>query len=105
MVAAELFRAVTLWNDSGYGDFSLHFIKNKEKQEVDFLIANNREPFLLVETKLTDTQPSKPLLTFQRALNIPAVQLINEGEGYRLMSNNKNKILIAPAYKWLANLP
>jgi predicted AAA+ superfamily ATPase len=105
MVAAELFRAVTLWNDSGYGDFSLHFIKNKEKQEVDFLIANSREPFLLVETRLTDTQPSKPLLTFQRALNIPAVQLINDGKGYRLMSNNKNKILIAPAYKWLPHLP
>ncbi len=105
MVAAELFRAVTLWNDSGYGDFSLHFIKNKEKQEVDFLIANNREPFLLVETKLTDTQPSKPLLTFQRALNIPAVQLINKGDGYRLISNDKNKILIAPAYKWLPHLP
>ena len=37
MIAAELYRAVTLWNDMGYGDFSLHFVKNKEKQEVDFL--------------------------------------------------------------------
>lgn len=105
MVAAELFRSVTLWNDSGYGDFSLHFIKNKEKQEVDFLIANNRVPFLLVETKLTDTQPSKPLLTFQRALNIPAVQLIKEGTSHRLISNDKNKILIAPACRWLSHLP
>ena len=47
MVAIELWRAVTLWNDMGYGDFSLHFIRNKEKEEVDFLITNSREPFLL----------------------------------------------------------
>jgi predicted AAA+ superfamily ATPase len=105
MVAAELFKAVTLWNDAGYGDFSLHFIKNKEKQEVDFLIANNREPFLLLETKLSDTEPSKPLLAFQRDLNIPAIQLVNEGKGYRLVSNKKNKTLVAPAYLWLPQLP
>jgi len=105
MVAMELYRAVTLWNDMGYGSFSLHFIKNKEKQEVDFLLANNREPFLLVEAKIADDQPSKPLLIFQRALNIPAVQLTNEGDSYKLLSNDRNKILIAPAYQWLSQLP
>ena len=48
MVALELWRGITSWNALGAGDFSLHFIKNKEQQEVDFLIANEREPFLLV---------------------------------------------------------
>lgn len=105
MVALELYRAVSLWNDIGYGDFSLHFIKNKEKQEVDFLLANNREPFLLIEAKMTDEQPSKSLLIFQRSLNIPAVQLISEGDGYRIVSNDKNKILIVPACQWLSQLP
>lgn len=105
MVAAELFRAVALWNDMGYGDFSLHFIRNKEQQEVDFLISNNREPFLLVEAKLTDTQPSKSLIYFQRTLKIPAVQLTGSGDGYQLLSNGDNKILIAPAYQWLSQLP
>ncbi len=105
MVAAELYRAVTLWNDMGCGDFSLHFVKNKEKQEVDFLIANSREPFLLVEAKMADEQPSKSLLIFQRALNVPAVQLTSEGDSYKLVSNEGNKILIAPAYQWLSQLP
>ena len=31
MVAIELYRAVSLWNDGGYGRFSLHFLKNKTK--------------------------------------------------------------------------
>ncbi|MBI4848368.1 MAG: ATP-binding protein [Nitrospirae bacterium] len=105
MVAMELYRAVTLWNDKGYGDFSLHFIKNKEKQEVDFLLANNREPLLLIEAKFSDEQPSKSLQIFQRALKVPAVQLINEGSSYKLLSNDRNKILIAPAYQWLSQLP
>jgi uncharacterized protein len=105
MVALELYRAVTLWNDMGYGNFSLHFIKNKEKQEVDFLLANDREPFLLIEAKMTDEQPSRSLQVFQRALNVPAVQLTNEGDSYRLISNDRNKILIAPACQWLSQLP
>lgn len=105
MVAAELWRAVTQWNDLGRGKFSLHFIKNKEKQEVDFLIANGGRPFLLVEAKISDEQPSPALRKFQTALNIPAVQLLMEHEGYKLTSNGGQNILIAPAYQWLSRLP
>ena len=105
MVALELWRAVTSWNDLGHGQFSLHFVKNKEKQEVDFLLANNRKPFLLVEAKLSESTPTSPLRKFQTALNVPAVQLNEEAEGYRLFSNNGQSILTAPAYQWLSQLP
>ena len=105
IVALELWRAVTSWNDMGYGSFSLHFIKNKEQQEVDFLIAKERKPFLLVEAKLTDTEASSALKKFQRALNIPAVQLLEESDGYRFFSNEGQSILVAPAYQWLSQLP
>jgi predicted AAA+ superfamily ATPase len=105
MIALELWRAVTNWNDLGHGQFSLHFVKNKEKQEVDFLIANNRKPFLLIEAKLSESTPTVPLRKFQSSLNIPAVQLNEEAEGYRLFSNNGQSILVAPAYQWLSQLP
>lgn len=105
MVALELWRAVTIWNDMGYGRFSLHFIKNKEQQEVDFLIADNHKPFLLVEAKLSETRPSLPLKKFQNALKVPAVQLIAEGDGYRLFDHNALPILVAPAWQWLSHLP
>jgi len=105
MVALELWRAVTSWNDMGYGSFSLHFIKNKEQQEVDFLIAKERKPFLLVEAKLSDMEASPALKKFQRALNIPAIQLIEESDGYRVFSNEGQSILVAPAYQWLSQLP
>ena len=105
MVALELWRAVNGWNDLGYGRFSLHFIKNKEQQEVDFLIANGRKPLLLVEAKLSDPAPAPALRKFQDALKIPAVQLIESAEGYRLFTNNGQSILVAPAYQWLSQLP
>ncbi|TAN44931.1 MAG: ATP-binding protein [Nitrospirae bacterium] len=105
MVAVELWRAVTVWNDIGYGSFSLHFVRNKEHQETDFLLADNGEPFLLIEAKLSDNKPSPALLKFQKALNIDAVQLTNEGETFRLISNGSRSVLVAPAYQWLARLP
>jgi predicted AAA+ superfamily ATPase len=105
MVALELYRAITLWNDVGYGRFSLHFIKNKEQQEVDFLITESNTPKLLIEVKVSETQPSPALLKFQRALNTPAVQLFNQDDGFRLLSNDHQKILVVPAWQWLATLP
>jgi len=105
MVAIELYRAVTSWNDIGYGNFALHYIKNKEKQEVDFLIANDNEPVLLIETKLSDTKPSTALIKFQNQLNIPAVQLISSGNSFKLFSNNQLSILVAPACLFFPNLP
>ncbi len=105
MVAQELYRAVTIWNDTGLGSFSLHFIKNKEQQEVDFLIADNHRPILLAEAKLSDTQPSLALIKFQNALDVPAVQLVNQADGFRKLRNGNQKILVAPACQWLAMLP
>lgn len=105
MVAQELYRAVTAWNDMGHGSFSLHFIKNKEQQEVDFLIANEGAPLLLVEAKFSDTEPSSTLRKFQRILERPAVQLVEEGESYRMIPNGDHYILVAPACQWLAGLP
>ncbi|MBU4387777.1 ATP-binding protein [Candidatus Dependentiae bacterium] len=105
MVAAELQRAVVLWNDLGYGRFSLHFIRDKEKREVDFLIAAEGAPFLLVEAKLGDAVPAKALRLFQEQLGLPAVQLTGGGDSYHLFTSGKHPLLIAPAAAWLSHLP
>jgi len=66
---------VSGWDALGDGELSLHFVRNKERQEVDFLVADGRKPVLLVEAKLGDDRPEKGLLAIQRALRVPAVQL------------------------------
>ena len=105
MVACDLWRAVTLWTDLGLGNFSLHFIKDKEKREVDFLIAKDGKPALLVETKLSEKQPAKALIAFQNMLGVPAVQLNDTGDSFQMIPNGQARILVAPAYHWLAELP
>ena len=105
MVAVELLRAVTMWNDRGDGPFGLHFVRNKEKQEVDFLVTEKRRPRLLVETKATDLAVDRTLLRFQDQLGVPAVQLTDEGATYRRVSHGHNGVLAAPAWMWLPRLP
>lgn len=105
MAAVELQRAVALWNDLGYGRFSLHFVRDKEKREVDFLIAENDEPFLLIEAKLNDAEPAKALRFFQGQLGVPAVQLTQRGDTFRLFNHDAKQLLVAPAAAWLSGLP
>ncbi len=105
MVALELCRAVSNWNEMGYGRFSLNFIRTKDQQEVDFILSDDGRPVLLVDARAQEHQPSAALMKFQSALNVPAVQLVQAAEGYRRVSNEGQSILIAPACQYLAGLP
>jgi uncharacterized protein len=105
MVALELHRAVGLWNDLGLGRFSLHFAKNKDQDEVDFVIADRHRPWLLVEAKRRDHQPSAALKKFQNQLRAHALQLTDEGDTFRRVPNGDQTILVAPAWMWLPRLP
>ena len=104
MVALELFRAVSTWNDLGRGSFELHFVRNRQGHEVDFLIVEKRRPLLLVEAKAADTQPAPALRTFQEKLGVPAVQLTAGGDTYRRFPNGSQEVLIAPVHMWVPRL-
>ena len=93
------------WNDLGLGNLALHYIRNREKEEVDFLISNNHNPLILIETKLSDDHASKSLIKFQRVLNIPAVQLVNRRHICKIISNDNLRIMIISADHWLSLLP
>lgn len=105
MVAEELLRAIYNWNEHGYGRFSLYYIRNKEKEEVDFVITKGEKPFLLIEAKFSEENISKALINFQRRLDIPAVQLVNKEGIFRYIKNEKNKILVITGHRWLSSLP
>lgn len=105
MIALELYRAILNWNVLGRGDFSLNYIRNKEKEEVDFLICENHQPILLIECKLSDENISNSLIKFQNKLNVPAIQLVNKKHVGRIITNQKNKLLITSAPRWLSFLP
>ena len=83
----------------------MHYLRNKDKQEVDFLIAENNRPMLLVETKLSDDVPAANLLAFQDILKIPAVQLVKKEGVKKVYKNGKNNVLVVTAHRWLSTLP
>lgn len=105
LVALELLRAVETWNDHGWGRFGLHYLRNKEKQEVDFLITHGNRPMLMVETKLSDGTPGVALTDFQRALHIPAIQLVKTEGIKKIYRNGADHILTITAHRWLSSLP
>jgi len=76
LVACHLLKTCHFWTDTGEGEFELFFLRNKEKQEIDFLIVRDGQPWLPVEVKLSDTAPSPnwnrflPLLGCKHALQL-----------------------------------
>jgi predicted AAA+ superfamily ATPase len=55
LVASHLLKSCHFWTDSGEGEFELCFLRNKAKQELDFLIVRDGVPWLPIEVKLADT--------------------------------------------------
>jgi hypothetical protein len=76
-------------------------IRNSRKWAL-FIIANEGEPLVLIEAKLSDTKQSPALKKFQSVLKKPAVQLVEKSEGYRMIPNGDQYILVAPPYQWLS---
>ena len=80
-VACHLLKAVEGWNDMGLGNFELGYLRDKEKREVDFLVAEGGKPWFLVEVKQSDQKISKTLDYFQRQLEVPlAFQVVLDME-------------------------
>jgi len=105
MIALELYKTVRFLRNGGYGNFDLHYLRTKDKEEVDFLISLNNKPLLLIEAKFNETDISKSLLKFQRYFNVPAIQLVNREDTYRVIRNKDNSVLIVTAHRWLSALP
>lgn len=100
-VASHLYKAAQLWTDLGFANVSLHFIRDRDGREVDFLMCKERKPWFLVECKLCDTRLSNHLMFFANRLGVPGIQLV-EQNGIAHQSGN---FLVVSAGRWLQTLP
>lgn len=64
LTALHLLKACHYWTDSGQGLFDLHFVRDKEKREVDFLIVRDKKPWVLIECKSNSKGLSPHLVYF-----------------------------------------
>ncbi len=76
-VACHLRKAVMFWTDIGLGKYELYFIRDKDKNEVDFLITRDEQPWILLEVKCSANAAITPALyKFQEKLGVKhALQL------------------------------
>jgi len=82
-----------LWGDATGDDFSLFYIRNKQKQETDFLVVRNNSPWLLVESKLADGPVERHHLENMSALNnVPFVQVCRESDVASMQKRNAYRI-------------
>lgn len=78
-VAVELVSRLDFWTQISEGNYALFYIRNKEKQETDFLILKDNVPWLLVETKWADGSIARHHYQNQRMLGqVPLVQICRE---------------------------
>jgi predicted AAA+ superfamily ATPase len=70
-IASHLLKSCDFWSDTGIGTFNLHYLRNKEKQEIDFLVTRDNKPWLSVEAKLNDASPSPHWGKFLRETGCP----------------------------------
>ena len=96
-------RELHLTEDTTGHKTSLHFLRDKEKREVDFLAVIGKKPRQLVEAKLADDTFSKALGHFRRFL--PGVEILQVVRSLtRGQSDAARTMRMVPAVEYLANL-
>ena len=106
MLACHLLKAVEFWTDFGFGEYGLHYIRTKQKKEVDFLVSKDGRPWMLVECKSQSRSLSKTLVEFQRKLAVPyAFQVVFDAP-YEAIDcfGFRDRSVIVPARSFLSQL-
>lgn len=105
-IASHLLKAVHFWTDRGWGDYELYYVRDKEKREVDFLVAKNGTPWCLVEVKNSSQGSlSKSLFYFQEMLEVPfAVQVALDLDYVECSCFETSRPLLVPAKTFLSQL-
>jgi len=71
-VASHLYKAIQFWTDNGLGEYGLHYLRDKDGREVDFLVTKNRKPWFLVEAKSSSNPGiSRWLHYYKEKLKVP----------------------------------
>ncbi len=102
LVACHLLKWVH-WRQDAFGDdLALHYYRDRDGREVDFVVTDRREPTLLVECKLSDSDPARGLKYLKGKFpKAAAWQIATEGrKHYRTATG----IRVTPAHVFLSEL-
>ena len=104
-VASHLLKACHYWFDKGEVEFSLHFLRDKQKREVDFLVARDGEPWFLVEVKKSSGSISPHLhYFFEETGARHAFQVVMDEEYQEVDCFSFSRPVSVPARTFLSQL-
>ncbi len=105
MIACHLLKAVEGWTDLGLGEFTLGYVRDKSKREVDFIVSRDGVPWFLVEAKNGDGTPSRNLGYFQERLGAKhAFQVVMDAEYIDRDCFDYDYPVVVPARTFLSQL-
>ena len=97
LVASHLYKYVNWMQDVEGWRIELAYVRDREGHEVDFLLLQNRKPWVLIEAKLSAAAPDPSLAYFRSRLGVDLAFQVTAGrEAGRDM---------VPAVRFLAGLP
>lgn len=102
LVAFSLLKEIHFRKDILGENYDLHYAKNKQHKEIDFVVTKNRKPHLLIEVKEGDDSPSDNFKSF--GSYFPNVQKIQLVRNLTKKTLTKNGVWIWPAHEWLAQM-
>ncbi|HLB56875.1 MAG TPA: ATP-binding protein [Coxiellaceae bacterium] len=103
--ASHLHKAVQYWTDAGFGEYKLHYLRDKEKREVDFLVTRDNAPWFLVEIKSSDENLSQNLIYHQQQIKAPhAFQAVLKKSFVDIDCFSAKKPVIVPLMTFLSQL-
>ena len=76
LVACALFKEIHRAQDVDGENVDLYFIKNKDGQEIDFLVTREKQPYQLVEVKWKDASLSQNFKRFLAEQSLKKVQVV-----------------------------
>jgi uncharacterized protein len=105
-VACHLFKAVQVWQDLGFGEFGLCYLRDKQRREVDFVVIRDGQPWFLVEVKQAQRELGPNLRYFQLQLAAPhAFQIVLDMPFVQADPFERSEPTVVPASTLLSQLP
>ena len=102
LIASHLLKWCQFTQDWGHPRLDLHFVRDKEGREVDFLINREGKPWLLVEVKSSKTSPGAASHYFASRLGVRHKFLV---VGEPIEAGTAGDVRVLDASAFLAALP
>jgi predicted AAA+ superfamily ATPase len=102
LTACALLKQLHYLEDCYGEDIQLHYLMTKDGREIDFFVTRNDAPYLMVEVKWADSNPSGNFSIFDKYFpGVNKIQIVGKPDREKTYSDGTE---IRSAHNWLADL-